>query len=214
MKVLVTRPREQAAALSDALRAEGFDVVEQPLIEVQPVSDDPIDVHGYDWVVVTSPNGARELVRRATARPPAVAAVGPGTAEALGAWGADVVAGVHTQEGLVDAIPRPAGRVLFVGAEGAREHLADELGADVVVAYRTIEVPVEALADADVALLASASAARAYARAGGRGPAISIGPLTTAAARDAGVGVVAEAESHDLRGLVDSAAAWRASSRS
>ena len=70
------------------------------------------------------------------------------------------------------------------------------------------------LPPADVVLLASASAARVYANAGGRGPAITIGPQTTAAARGVGIDVVAEAESQDLRGLVDSAAAWRASSRS
>ena len=214
MRVLVTRPRDQARPLTEALRAEGFDVVEQPLIEVEPLSDAPIDVAGYDWVVVTSANGARELVRRATQRPARIAAIGHGTADALGEWRADVVADVHTQEGLAGEIPPPAGRVLFVAAEGARAHIAEELDADVVVAYRTIELPVDVLLEADVAVLASASAARAYARAGGRGPAISIGPQTTAAARDAEVEVVAEAESHDLRGLVDSAAAWRASSRS
>jgi len=214
MRVLVTRPRDQAQPLSDAMRAEGFDVVEQPLIEVEPVSEEPIEVDGYDWVVVTSANGARELVRRASGRPARIAAIGPGTVEALGEWGADLVADVHTQEGLVAAMPRPAGCVLFVAAEGAREHLADALGADVVTAYRTVELQVDRLPDADVTLLASASAARAYARAGGRGPAITIGPQTTAAARGAGVDVVAEARSHDLRGLVDSAAAWRASSRS
>jgi uroporphyrinogen-III synthase len=214
VRVLVTRPREQTAPIADALRAQGFEVVEQPLIAIESLSDDPIEVDGYDWVVVTSANGAGELLRRATKRPARIAAVGPGTAEALGEWGADVVADAHTQEGLVETIPRPAGRVLFVGAEGARDHLADELDADVVVAYRTVDVPVAGLADADVVLLASASAARAYARAGGRGPAISIGPQTTAAASGAGVQVVAEADSHDLRGLVDSAAAWRASSRS
>jgi uroporphyrinogen-III synthase len=214
VRVLVTRPREQAAALADALRGEGFEVVEQPLIAMEPLSDEPIEVDGYDWVVVTSPNGARELVRRGTGRPARIAAVGPGTAEALGEWSADVVAGVHTQEGLVDALPEPAGCVLFVAAEGARNHLVDELDADVVVAYRTVELQVTALHEADVVLLASASAARAYARAGGRGPAISIGPQTTTAARSAGVDVVAEADPHDLRGLVDSAAAWRASSRS
>ncbi len=216
MKVLVTRPAAQAPPLSDALRAQGFDVVEQPLIEIEPLSDEPIDVDGYDWVVATSANGARELTRRATRRPVRVAAIGPGTADALAAagWEPDLVAGVHTQEGLVDAFPDRHGRVLFVGAEGARGHLADQLGADCVAAYRTVEQRVERLVDADVALLASPSAARAYARAGGHGPAISIGPQTTAAARGAGVQVVAEAESHDLRGLVDSVAAWRASSRS
>jgi uroporphyrinogen-III synthase len=212
--VLVTRPTEQARPLSEALRERGFDVVEQPLIQTQALSDEPIEVDGYDWVVVTSPNGARELVRRATRRPDRVATIGPGTADGLGDWGTDLVAGVHTQEGLVAEFPSPPGRVLFVGAENARSHLAAELEADFVAAYRTVELEVAKLADADLVLLASPSAARAYARADGRGPAISIGPQTTAAARAVGVDVVAEAETHDVRGLVDSAAAWRASSRS
>lgn len=216
LKVLVTRPAAQADALSAALRAEAFDVVEQPLTEIEPLSDDPIDVAGYDYVVVTSSNGARELARRASARPARIAAIGPATADALEQSGlhADLVAGVHTQDGLVDVFPDSAGRVLFVGAEGARTHLVDALGADFIAAYRTVELRVDALAEADIVLLASASAARAYANAGGRGPAISIGPQTTAAARERDVTVIAEAESHDVRGLVDSAALWRASSRS
>jgi uroporphyrinogen-III synthase len=216
LKVLVTRPAAQAPALVAELEAQGFEAVVAPLIAVEPLSDDPIDVSGYDWVVVTSANGARELVRRMTEAPARVAAVGPGTAAALERAGLSpgVVADVHTQEGLVDALGTPPGRVLFVAAEGARSFLPEALGADVVRAYRTVELEVGSLPAADVALLASASAARAYARAGGRGPAISIGPQTTAAAREAGVDVVAEAGSHDLRGLVDCAAAWRASSRS
>jgi uroporphyrinogen-III synthase len=216
VRVLVTRAAGQTASLSDELRAQGFDVVEQPLIELQPISDEPIGVEGYDWVVVTSGNGAAELLRRATRQPERIAAIGPGTAEVLAAagWVVSLVPSVHTQEGLVAEFPTPPGRVLFVGAEGARSHLVEELGAEFVPAYRTRELRVAELADADVVLLASASAARAYARAGGQGPAVSIGPQTTAAAREGGVEVVAEAESHDLRGLVDSAASWRASSRS
>jgi uroporphyrinogen-III synthase len=215
LRALVTRPRAQAQALVDALEARGFEAVVAPLIAVEPLSDDPIDVSGYDWVVVTSANGAGELARRMTSAPARVAAVGPGTADALRQAGirAELVAEEHTQEGLVAALGPSAGRVLFVAAEGARAVLPDALGADVLPAYRTVELGVAALPDADVALLASASAARAYARAGGRGPAISIGPQTTAAARAAGVDVAAEARSHDVRGLVDSAAAWRASSR-
>ena len=216
LKALVTRPAAQAPALVAELEAQGFEAVVVPLIAIEPLSDDPIDVSGYDWVVVTRANGAREHVRRMTEAPAHVAAVGPGTAAALERAGLSpgVVADVHTQEGLVDALGTPAGRVLFVAAEGARSFLPEALGADVVRAYRTVELQVRSLPAADVALLASASAARAYARAGGRGPAISIGPQTTAAARDAGVDVVAEAGSHDLRGLVDCAAAWRASLRS
>jgi len=215
LRALVTRPRDQAQALVDELQARGFDPVVEPLLAVEPLSDDPIDVDGYDCVIVTSANGAHELVRRMTAPPARIAAVGPGTAATLEEAGlrVDVVADVHTQEGLVAALGTPA-RALFVGAEGARTFLVDALGADFLPAYRTVELEVGSLPEADVALLASASAARAYARAGGRGPAISIGPQTTAAAQEAGVDVVAEAESHDVLGLVDSATAWRASSRS
>jgi uroporphyrinogen-III synthase len=216
LKVLVTRPREQARPLVDALRARDFEVVEQPLIAVEPLSDEQIDVRGYDCVVVTSANGARELARRMNEQPALIAAVGPGTADALAEEGlrADLVADIHTQEGLVVAFGERPRRVLFVGAEGARGHLADELAADFIAAYRTVELEVGELPVADLVLLMSPSAARAYARAGGHGPALSIGPQTTLAARSAGVEVVAEAETHDVRGLVDSAAAWRASSRS
>jgi uroporphyrinogen-III synthase len=216
LRVLVTRPLEQAPPLVDALEAEGFDVVAEPLVRIEPLSHDPIDVGDYDCVFVTSPNGARELARRMTGRPRMIAAIGPGTVAALEQEGlaADVTADVHTQEGLVAAFKGRPRRILFVGAEAARTHLVEELGADFLAAYRTVELPVHELPAADLALLMSPSAARAYARAGGRGPAISLGPQTTAAARAAGVHVVAEAESHDMQGLVDSAAAWRASSRS
>ena len=216
LRVLVTRPREQAPRLVEALESRGFDVVVAPLIRIEPLSDDPIDVRGYDCVIVTSPNGARELARRTNGRPAMLAAIGPGTVAALRDEGleADVTAGVHTQEGLVAAFKGRPRRTLFVGAEGARSHLVEELDADFVAAYRTVELPMDELPPVDLALLMSPSAARAYARSGGRGPAVSLGPQTTAAARTAGVEVVAEAESQDVRGLVDSAAAWRASSPS
>ena len=132
-----------------------------PLIEIEPLGDEPIDVSGYDWVVVTSANGARELLRRATGAMPRLAAIGPATAPALG--GADLVPAVATQEGLLAELPRPAGRVLFAAAEGARPLLPDELGADVVALYRTRELRVDPLPQGDLYVLASASAARALA---------------------------------------------------
>jgi uroporphyrinogen-III synthase len=54
----------------------------------------------------------------------------------------------------------------------------------------------------DVVVLASGSAARAYARIGGSAPAVSIGPQTTRVAESVGLTVAAEAASHDFDGLV------------
>ena len=121
----------------------GHEPIVCPLIEIEPLGDEPIEVSGYDWVIVTSVNGARELRRRLRGRPARVAAIGAATAEAFG--GAELVPAVSTQEGLLAELPRPAGRVLFAGAEGARRLLADELDADVVTLYRTRELVPEAV---------------------------------------------------------------------
>jgi uroporphyrinogen-III synthase len=185
-------------ALAQRLEALGHEVVACPLVEVEPVGPEEIDVSGYDWVIVTSRNGARELTRRMRGRPARLAAIGPGTAEELPS-APDLVPRVSTQEGLLAELPRPAGRVLFAGAEGARRLLVDQLDADFVPLYRTNELRPE-FPQVDLVVLASASAARAYAALGSRAPAVSIGPQTSAAAR--GVEIVAEAETHDLDGVV------------
>jgi uroporphyrinogen-III synthase len=216
MRAIVTRPRAQAGALVDALSAAGFEPVICPLIETEPIDDGPIDVRGYDWVIVTSANGAAELARRVRGRPARIAAVGEATASALAEHGlhADFVPSVASQDGLLAELPRPVGRALFVGAEGSRETLARELPAEFRPVYRTVETPPSQPPEGDLVLLASPSAARAWAGLAVDLPAISIGPQTTAAAREAGLDVVAEAGTQTAPGLVDCAAAWRASSRS
>ena len=200
MRVIVTRPAGQEEELVRGLVALRHDVIHCPLLAVEPLGDEPVDVGGYDWVVVTSVNGARELRRRMTGIPRHVAAIGQATADAFG--GADLVPAVSTQEGLLAELPRPAGRVLFAGAEGARRLLADELGATFVPLYRTREVTPAEPPEGELVVLASASAARAFARLGVAVPTVSIGPLTSAAAREAGLEVVREAETHDVAGLL------------
>jgi len=200
VRVVVTRPRGQEEELVRGLVELRHDVVHCPLLEVEPLGNEPVDVSGYDWVIVTSVNGARELRRRMAGTPANVAAIGRATADALG--GADLVPAVSTQEGLLAELPRPAGRVLFVGAEGARRLIVEELGADFVALYRTRELTPPRVPDGDLVVLASASAARAFGRIGVDIPAISIGPLTTQAAREAGVEVVREASTHDVAGLL------------
>ena len=201
MRIVVTRPAGQDDELATRLEGLGHDVTRCPLIEIEPLGDGPVDVSGYDWVVVTSANGARELLRRATGPMPRLAAIGPATAAALG--GADLVPAVATQEGLLAELPRPAGRVLFAAAEGARPLLPEELGADVEVLYRTRPLRVEALPPADLYVLASGSAARALAAHGADLPVVTIGPETSRVARDAGLDVIAEADEHSGGGLVE-----------
>jgi len=200
MRLVVTRPAGQERDLAARLEALGHDVVHCPLIRIEPLSDDPIDVGEYDWVVVTSPNGARELLRRARGTMPRVAAIGRATADAVGH--ADLVAVVSTQEGLAAEMPRPPGRVLVAAAEGARTYLTDALAADFVPLYRTLPIRPEPLPSGDLCLLASASAARAFAELGTGIPVVSIGPETTRVAREAGIEVLAEATTHDVDGLV------------
>ena len=208
MLVIVTRPREQAGPLVERLEALGLEVVACPLIEIEPF-DEPVDVDGYAWVIVTSPNGARELVRRARGTLPRVAAVGPGTAETLRALGVEpaFVPRESSQDGLLAEFPRSEGnradgKILFAAAEGSRRRPIDELGADFVPLYRTrlvrpVEPPV-----GDVVVLASGSAARSFAELRADVPAVTIGPQTTQVAESLGLTVLAEAETHDLDGLV------------
>jgi uroporphyrinogen-III synthase len=200
MRVLVTR--EELVARVESL---GHEAILCELIRVEPLGDDPVDARAYDWLVVTSPNGAYELARRSVTAN-RIAAIGPATAEALRSGGlrVDLVAATHTQEGLREELPH--GSVLLAAAEGARR---DVLDADFLPLYRTIELRPE-VPDADVALLMSGSAARALAASGARVPVVAIGPQTETEARAAGLDVVAVAAVHDLGGLVEAlrSATW------
>jgi uroporphyrinogen III methyltransferase/synthase len=191
------------ARLGERLRAEGLEVLEWPLVAIEPVSGPTLRADAYDWVVLTSRHAVEQLFERLEGVPPRVAVVGPGTADALREHGIEptLVASRSTQEGLLEEMPSPAGRVLFAGAEGARDVLPRALDADVVPLYRTVELRPDTSPDGDLVVLASASAARAYAATGAELPCVSIGPVTTAEAKHHGVTVVGEAESHDLEGL-------------
>ena len=204
----MTGAREGAGRLAALLEAKGLDPTVCPLIRTVDVPGPAVRAESYAWVVVTSARAAETLAERLEGPLPAVAAVGPGTAEALRERGIEprLVARESTQEGLVRELRpllEPGDRVLFAGAEGARDVIARELGADVVVLYRTEEETVERFPEADLVVLASASAARAFARLGIDLPCVSIGPVTTAEARGLGLRVVAEAASHDADGLAE-----------
>jgi uroporphyrinogen III methyltransferase/synthase len=196
-------------------------------------------IHAYALVCLTSPNGVRLLFEalgaagrdaRALANA-TVAAIGPGTAAALAERGirADIVPERSLSEALVESLrdvdvaDRP---VLVARAAQARDVLPEALrerGAqvDVVPLYETVaEQPdaaaVEAAREAEYVTFTSASTVRNFIDAvGGRVPGgarvVSIGPITSAAAREAGLTVDVEADRHDPDGLVEALLADAAS---
>jgi uroporphyrinogen-III synthase len=227
-RVVVTRAAAQSAGLSERLAALGAEVVELALIRIDEASDggvalgralDRLDT--YDWLVVSSPNGAARVAAAPGVRGAAslrVAAVGTATAEALGRP-ADLVPARQVAEGLVEVFPAGPGRVLVVQAEQARPTIAEGLRArgwsvDAVAAYRTETVHHDelppAVLQADAVLFGSGSAARSWRQVVGEWTppvVVAIGPVTASAARDAGLKVTSVAADHSLTGLIEALAA-------
>jgi len=202
-----------------------------PRIEAPEVGDAVAALHTYALVCLTSPNGvhllfealaAHSLDARALANA-TIAAIGPGTAAALREHGliADVVPERYLAESLVEALAgldldgRP---VLIARAAEARDLLPDALRdrrakVDVVALYETVsEQPspeaLEAAAAADYVTFTSSSTVRnLLAAVGERFPStariVSIGPVTSATARELGLEVHVEAERHEPSGLVE-----------
>lgn len=186
----------------------------------------------FDWLALTSTNGVAALaaaLERAGRDSRAlagvrVAAVGSGTAAALADMGvrADLVPPRFTTAGLLEALRAgPPASILLARADLATATLPDGLTAagwtvTEVEAYRTVRpdaLPDGVAADLDagaidaVAFASSSTVTNFVALYGGAPPAgttvVSIGPVTSATCRALGVPVDAEADPHDLDGLVD-----------
>ena len=220
-RVVVTRARAQASSLVEKLRALGAETIELPTIEIVGHDVTGLDPASYDWVVFTSVNAVERVfasIRDARAFGAAqVAAVGPGTAAALGTGGvvADLVPPSAVAEALVEAFPAGAGRVLLPQAAAARPVLADGLRAkgwsvDVLEAYRTVPArpsddALAAAAKADAIAFTSSSTVTSWLALGATLPPVvaCIGPVTAATAAEHGVPVTVVATEHTVDGLVE-----------
>lgn len=217
--ILVTRPEGPADTLGQALRQRGYRVLAVPTMQTEPVDFNPQLLADCDWIVLTSVRGVQSL--REMPSGPRFAAVGPETAKALRARGVEPAHVPAHADGanLGDTLPDVNGKlVALVRASAAATDLPDRLrrrGAIVreVTAYRTVEAPAAsaeplriALMDADLGavVFASGSAVRGFLELGGSTElaAITIGPHTSATAREHGFRVIAEADTQSVAGLV------------
>jgi uroporphyrinogen-III synthase len=181
MRVLVTRPAEDAIETAALLRERGHEPVIAPLLGVRYHDGPPLDLDGVRALLATSANGVRAFARRTAGRGLSIFAVGSQTAETARAAGfADVRNADGNSENLANAVrgwASPGDGVLLhaAGAE-AEGRLADILIA-AGYAVRTAvlyDVPaVAALPDAaraalaggalDAVLLLSARSAQVFA---------------------------------------------------
>lgn len=174
-RILVTRPRGQAAELVQRLEAMGAEAIEAPLIRIAPPDDyGPLDeacsrVGSFDWIVFASGNAVDAFMERLLAGEQdlralhgvRLCAVGPATAEQLAKYGlkVDLTPSEYRAEGILRAVAERGDvrgvRMLLPRADIGREVIADELrrqGAEVteVVAYRTMVVEPEREGEPDI----------------------------------------------------------------
>jgi len=241
-RIVITRARQQASVLRDALVACGAEVIEVPTIEIRdPASWEPLDaairrLDEFHFLLLTSVNGVRNFFGRLRAGGRDVkdlghleiGAIGPSTAAALVESGikVDFVPREYRAEGLLETF---AGRdlrgkaFLIPHAKVARDlvpRVLQERGArvELVEAYETVKPSLaprvlERLLTPrpDVITFTSSSTVSNFAklledaklRDCIRGATIaSIGPITSATARELGFEVAVEAEEFTIPGLV------------
>lgn len=226
--VVITRSADQNESLRLLLEAQGADVLEMPLIAISEPDDEGRErdavlqnLHIYDWIVVTSPNGADRVapflnaaIAAGDVAVPKVAVVGAATERSLGV-SANLVADPARAEVLVEMFPEGDGAVLVVQGNLADDFVPQGISAkgwqlSKVIAYRTVHLTPDldkrdAVVNADVLLLASSSAASAWFNTfGTQSPevVVAIGPSTAKTARALGIHISAVAQDHSLSGLI------------
>ncbi len=161
-RVLVTRTRTQAGALSEMLTQRGAQPIELPTIEIQQIDEHAAldkalnGVCEYDWIIFTSTNAVDVVFNRmATLELDAralhgvqIAAIGPATKRRIREQGiiADFTPSTFVAESVADelsALGMDGRRVLLPQAEIARDVLRSglaEQGAvvDTIAVYRTV----------------------------------------------------------------------------
>ncbi len=210
MRVMITRPREDALVVAEELAARGVETIVEPLFEIVPRVANDLDLDGVQALLLTSANGARALAAASPRRESPVLAVGEATAAAARAAGfarVEVAAGdVAALTALAEEHCDPrAGALVHVCGSVVAGDLAGRLAARGFTVRREVLYearPAAALSgaavtalsqgDIDAVLLFSPRTAKAFARlteeaglraALGRVQALCLSPAVGEAAR-------------------------------
>ena len=176
--IVLTRPEGRNERLAARLRELGHEVVVHPLVVVEPIETGPIDLDGYDWLVLTSATGARRAEAACQwASAAKVAAIGPRDGRGVGrgrprrrggdAGGLARRAAAACRAGCCSPVRR--------GRAAARRRARRRLRR----ALPHVPGRPGRAATGDLAVVASPSAARALAQLTTALPVVSIGPETT-----------------------------------
>jgi uroporphyrinogen-III synthase len=230
-RILITRPRAQAADLSQRLAALGAIPILFPTIEIEPLADTTVledairNLATYDWLVFTSVNGVN-VFSDLTGLPDLaglsnrIAVIGPATAQAVEQRGGIValIPAQYVAESLIESLGEVRGqRILIPRAQQARAVLSIELqrrGAivDEIAVYRAKPSQpdpaalIELKRGVNAITFTSASTVRNFISSIERWPnepaIICIGPITAQTARASGLTVSAIAAEYTTAGLV------------
>ncbi len=155
MRILITRPEQDAVRFAELLRARGHQPLCAALLSVHFFDGPELTFHGVSAILATSANGVRALARRTKERALPLFAVGPQTADAARAAG---FAKIEFSDGdaatLAEAMLRwlkPEDGVLLHAAsadnEGRLKTLLAEEGYRVAVQVLYEVVPIHKLPD-------------------------------------------------------------------
>ena len=158
MRIWVTRPFEDAGRLRAQLIAQGHDVVLEPLLKIEQLEDEPIELDDAQALVATSRNALRALAGRPeedACKSMPLFVVGRGTAQVAEAMGFEtIIEGPSNASALLGLILNAAnindGAIVHLSAENVAYNLCEELrhlGYHVFqpILYRAIQV--ETLSD-------------------------------------------------------------------
>jgi uroporphyrinogen III methyltransferase/synthase len=162
-RIVVTRTRKQAGALSSRLRALGAEIIELPTIRIEPptnlreFAELVQDAHAYDWIVFASANGVEAFFEIFFKLYDDTREIGGTRIAAIGSATAQRVADFHLHvdlqpdefvaESVIREFQKQGGvenlRILLVRAERARDVLSKQLASlgaivDEGLAYRTV----------------------------------------------------------------------------